>query len=257
MSGVVVAFVDESPAASPVLAMASVLGRVLDASVRATHVGNESGSTLASVAEAAGIPLETIPGDPTRLIVARLADPDVRAAVIGSRRHPVGPRPVGHIAFEVITEVDTLVAVVPPDAKIPAPGALDRILVPLDGTEKGATAVVQMCDTFAERGVEIIVVHVFDEETTPRFWEHPQYDREAFGEAFLARFMGDVEARFTLRTGPPQHGVVSAAETEEVDLIALGWSRSLDPGRAEVVRRVLSETPIPVLLVPVDGRLNR
>jgi nucleotide-binding universal stress UspA family protein len=256
MTGAVVAFVDESPAAAPVLAMASVLGQVLDASVEAVHVANGTGPAVAAATRSAGIPLHTIPGEPTRQIVAQMEAPEVRAGVVGSRRHPIGPRPVGHIAFEVITDVDKMVAVVPPDARIPAPGTLARILVPLDGTEESAAAVVEVCDTFAERGVEIVVVHVFDQETTPRFWENPQYDREAFGEAFLARFLDDVEARFTLRTGPPHHGVVSTAEKEEVDLIALGWSRDLEPGRAEVVRRVLSDTPIPVLLVPVDGRFS-
>lgn len=257
MTGSVVAFVDESPATAPVLAMASVLGQVLEASVKAVHVADAIGPAVSAVAESAGIPLETVPGDPTAQIVAQMEAPEVRAGVMGSRRQPVGPRPVGHIAFEVITDVDKMVVMVPPDAKVPAPGAMDRILVPLDGTEESAAAVIEMCDTFAESGVEIVVVHVFDETTTPRFWEHPQYDREAFGEAFLARFMDDVEARFTLRTGQSHHGVVSAAETEEVDLVALGWSRRLEPGRADVVRRVLSDTPIPVLLVPVDGRLSR
>lgn len=250
MSPRVIGFVDDSPAATPVIAMAGVLGEVLSATVEAVHVGEETGLTARGVARAAGVSLKLVSGDPAEAIVAHMASTDVAAGVLGARRHPVGPRPAGHVALEVITRVDKLVAVVPPEAEVPLPGSLDRILVPLDGTDVSARAVERLCGVCARSGVEILVVHVFDEETTPRFWDQPYYAAEAYGSEFLARFVKERDARVSLRTGTPQHGVLDTATREGADLIALGWSQNLSPGRAEMVRRVLSEAPVPVLLVP-------
>ena len=36
------------------------------------------------------------------------------------------------------------------------------------------------------------------------------------------------------------------------DLIALGWTQELAPGRAEVVRAALERSPLPVMLIPAD-----
>jgi nucleotide-binding universal stress UspA family protein len=250
MSPQVIAFVDDSQAATPVVAMAGALGEVLSATVEAVHVGKETGPTAQAVARAAGIPIRLVSGDPAEAIVAQMAPTDVAAGVLGARRHPLGLRPAGHIALEVITRVDKLVAVVPPDAEVPLPGSLDRILIPLDGTAASAKAVERLCEVFARSGIEILVLHVFDKETTPRFWDQPYYAAEAYASEFLARFVKERDAKMTLRSGTPQHDVLTTAAQEGVDLISLGWSQSLSPGRAEVVRRVLSEAPVPVLLVP-------
>lgn len=250
MSPRVVAFLDDSPAAAPVVSMANVLGGVLSATVEAVHVGEESGPTVRAVARAADVPLRLVPGEPTEAIVVEMAPTDVAAGVLGARRHPVGHRPAGHIALGVITRVNKLLAVVPPEAKVPLPGSLDRILIPLDGTDVSAKAVERLCEACVQSGIEISVVHVFDEDTTPRFWDQPQYAAAAFSSEFLARFVKERNAKMTLRTGTPQRGVLATATREGVDLIALGWSQSLSPGRAEVVRRVLSEASVPVLLMP-------
>lgn len=250
MSPRVIGFVDDSPAATPVVAMAGVLGEVLSATVEAVHVGEGTGPSARAVARAAGVPLRVVSGHPTEAIVAQMAATDVAAGVLGARRHPLGRRPAGHTALEVITRVDKLIAVVPPEAEVPLPGSLHRILIPLDGTDVSARAVERLCEACARSGVEILVVHVFDEGTTPRFWDQPYYAAEAYGSEFLARFVKERDAKMTLRTGTPQHGVLATATQEGVDLISLGWSQSLGPGRAEVVRRVLSEARVPVLLVP-------
>jgi nucleotide-binding universal stress UspA family protein len=250
MSLRVIAFVEDSPAAAPVVSMARVLGEIFSAAVEAVHVGEKTGPTVRAVSRAAAVPLRLVPGEPTEAIVVEMTPTDVVAGVLGARRHPVGPRPAGHIALGVITRVNKLVAVVPPEAEVPLPGSVDRILVPLDGTDASAKAVERLCEACARSGIEILVVHVFDEETTPRFWDQPQYAAAAYSSEFLARFVKERNARMTLRTGTPQHGVLATATREGVDLIALGWSQSLGPGRAEVVRRVLSEAPVPVLLMP-------
>ncbi len=252
MTPTVVAFIEDGPPATPVIAMARALSEVLNTSMAAIHVGEDVNQTTRDIAAEAQAPLRVVPGEPIEQIVAEMSSRHVIAGVLGARRQPAGPRPVGHTALEVITRVDKPVAVVPPDAIVPLPEEFDRILVPLNGTTTSAKAVEVVCDAYARSGVEILVLHVFDKDTTPGFWDQPHHAAEAFGAEFLARFARHPGAKVTLRSGIPEQSVLAAALEEWVDVIALGWSQRLDPGRAGVVRQVLSEAPMPVLLVPTD-----
>jgi hypothetical protein len=54
-----------------------------------------------------------------------------------------------------------------------------------------------------------------------------------------------------LRSGVTADHLLGIAEEERADLIVLGWSQTLSPGRAEVVRALLERSPVPLLLVPV------
>jgi nucleotide-binding universal stress UspA family protein len=248
MTATVKAFVGEGPAVDGVLSMAKLLADLHSASVEAVHVGEKASPETLDAAHSAQVPLRVVPGDPIERIVEEMSAASVVAGVVGARQEPTGPRPVGSTALEVITRVDKLIAVVPPHAVVPSSG-VGRILVPLDGTAASARAVEVLSETCARTGVEVLVLHVFDSETMPAFWDQPAHEAEAFGTEFLARFMANPDAEVRLRTGIPGESVLEAAVRETVDGIALGWSQSLDPGRAEVVRRVLSDAPVPVLLV--------
>lgn len=252
MTATVLAFVEDGLTASPVISTARVLSTLLSASVEAIHIGEEVSPDIRETSHAAQVPLRVEPGDPIEQIVAAMSPDRVVAGVVGARGDPAGPRPVGSTALEVITRVDKLVAVVPPDSAVPSQGGLGRILIPLNGTKASAGAVEVLSEACARGGVEILVLHVFDRSTTPAFWDQPFHETEAFEEEFLARFMTQPGVRMSLRTGAPREGVLDVAVRESVDVIALGWSQRLDPGRAEVVRHVLAEARIPVLLVPSE-----
>jgi hypothetical protein len=45
--------------------------------------------------------------------------------------------------------------------------------------------------------------------------------------------------------------VLDVAEAERADMIALGWSQQLDPGRARTIRRAVLDAVVPVMLVPM------
>ena len=57
--------------------------------------------------------------------------------------------------------------------------------------------------------------------------------------------------RLELRTGVAGERVLDVAEAEGADMIALGWSQQLDPGRARTVRRAVLDAVVPVMLVPM------
>src|ERR1035437_9212493 len=136
------------------------------------------------------------------------------------------------------------------------PGEIRRVLVPLDGTAESAAAVAGTVERFARAGVDLVVLHVFDAETVPRFWDQAAHAGQAWAEEFLARYCAQPGGRLELRTGAAGEHVLDVAAAERAHIIALGWSQQLDPGRARTVRRAVLDAVIPVMLVPMapDGR---
>ena len=106
-------------------------------------------------------------------------------------------------------------------------------------------------EQFARAGVDLVALHVFDAETVPRFWDQAAHARRAWAEEFLARYCAQPGARLELRTGVAGERVLDVAEAEGADMIALGWSQQLDPGRARTVRRAVLDAVVPVMLVPM------
>ncbi len=131
-----------------------------------------------------------------------------------------------------------------------------RVLLPLDGTAESAAAVAGTVEQFASAGVDLVVLHVFDAETVPRFWDQAAHAVGAWTEEFLARYCAQPGVRLEIRTGVAGEHVLDVAEAERADTIALGWSQQLDPGRARTVRRAVLDAVVPVMLVPAvsEGR---
>lgn len=149
--------------------------------------------------------------------------------------------------------------IVVPDAAPASRAAIRRVLVPLDGTPESAAAVAVSIGWFADAGVDIVALHVFNEATMPRFWDQAAHAHQAWAEEFLARNQLPPGARVELRSGVPGEHVVDVAAQEDADLIALGWSRQPGPGRARTVRHTVLAATVPVLLVPLaaaDGTLD-
>lgn len=167
------------------------------------------------------------------------------------------PFTAGHRArtdLDVLRKSPKPILVVPVRRGARTSSAIERVLVPLDGTPESARAVRDVVRMFAKTGTEVVVLHVFAEKTVPRFWDQAAHAGRAWGNEFLARFCDEPGARIELRSGVPGERVVDVATSESVDLIALGWSRNLAAGHARTVRAILAEARIPLLLVPVtDG----
>lgn len=245
----VLAAIDTSAAAGPVLATAIAIGKLYDASVEAVHIREGAEATARAAADHAGIPLRTFGGDPLATLVSVALEDDVVALVLGTRSVPFGKRPAGHIVVDVITTVRKPTVVVPPQAR-PAE-QIDRILVPLEGTRDSAAALASVVERARPRNIEIVVLHVRDAATLPRFSEQPQHETEAWAEEFLARCgCSPGEVRLEVRVGTPADQVVRVAEDARCQLVALSWAQVLAPRRAAVVRHALEESTIPVLLIP-------
>ena len=138
----------------------------------------------------------------------------------------------------------------------PVPRRIRRVLLPLDGTARSAAAVAETAERFARGGAELVVLHVFDAETVPKFWNQHAHAGQAWEQEFLARYCALPGARLELRSGAAAEHVAKVAGDEQADMIALAWSQRLDPGRAAAVRRTILEAEVPVMLFPMPADLR-
>jgi hypothetical protein len=137
----ILAAIDASAAAQPVVDTAVALGRVLQLPVVGFHVRQDTVESEQQLAARAAVEL----------------------------RPPVRAGPAGSTALAVATRVTKPVVVVPPEPRDPPSAGLQRVLVPLDGTATTASAVEQVTRWFAGSDVGIVSLHVFDVATVPSF----------------------------------------------------------------------------------------
>jgi nucleotide-binding universal stress UspA family protein len=247
----ILAALDNSPAAKPVLATAIALAELFDADLDALHVGPDDDRIAAGVAAAAGVELREVPGHPVERLIEAGNREDVAAVVVGARASRFGARPLGSTALEVATSLPKPVVVVPPDA--PHPGRLRRVLVPLEGTVSTSLAPAAVLELAGGPPFDVVVLHVLDEASLPSFTDQPQHEESAWAEEFLARHCpwGPATVTLEVRVGRREAVVPDVADEVEADLIALGWTRALARGRGPVVQAALART-VPVMLIPVE-----
>jgi nucleotide-binding universal stress UspA family protein len=246
----VLAALDNSAAARPVVEYAAELARVLAADVDALHIRGDGGERALAAAEHAGVVLRTDDGDPRAQLRREAEEDDVVAVVLGRSRQPaVGP--VGSVALELLTRLPKPVAVVPAEAA--HPGRVGRVLVPLEGTRSTSLAPRRPLELAHDAGLEIVLVHVFDADSLPPVTDQPQHETAAWANEFLARYspVPPEHVRLESRLGDPGEQIVLVAREIDADMIALGWTQELASGRAPIVCAALEQAKLPVLLIPV------
>jgi nucleotide-binding universal stress UspA family protein len=247
----VLAALDTSLAATPVLIAARALGNLLGAEVEAIHVAVDGGEQALRAAEIARVPLHLVGGDVVDQLVGAGEAEDVTALVIGAHGLPTDPRPLGATAEAVATRVRKPVLVVPPDSA--PPPVLKRILVPLEGSISSSLAPRSLIELAEGAQVDVVALHVLGIEQIPPFTDQPQHEQVAWATEFLARHCpwGIGTVQLELRIGRTDELVPLVAQECGCDLIALGWAQELAAGRAPVVRAALERARRQVLLVPV------
>lgn len=248
---VILAAIDNSGAALPVLRAAAAMARMREAEARAVHVREGKDNATAAIGLHVGLSVEVLDGDPVERIVEASANAEVDLVVIGARRHVAGLRTFGHVARAIMTRVRKPVLVVPPDSQPPGAERFQRILIPLEGTVDSADAVAEQLRVLTRAGAVITVVHVFHPGTVPRFWDQAGHAHQSWASEFLAHWCAQPAAELFLRSGDVADAILEVATEEAIDLIVLGWSQNMTGDRARVVRDLVSRSKVPVLLAPV------
>jgi hypothetical protein len=246
---IVLAVLESGGSAKAVLDTAIGIGELTDARVEAVH---PPGSTsfekrVAVLSRRAGVPLrqlDTAEGDD---LLAAVRQADVVAAVVGARSRGAGRYPVGPLVRHLLERTEKPIVVVRADH--PARPVLRRLLVPLEGTAASSQPVLERLTNLLSNGVELVVLHVFTEDTLPAMLDRPARDIEILGKEFLHRHLPHAH-HIEMRQGSVPSIVAEVSGQQDSDLIVLSWSQDASPGRAEVIREVLTSSPVPVLLLP-------
>lgn len=244
----ILAAIDNSAAAHPVLEAAALIGLVFEATVDALHVREDGDEAVRAAASAVGLPLREVAGPVPARLVSEAAAPDVAAVVIGSRGTPGGRRPVGHVALALITSIDKPVVAVPPDATLSE--RLRRVVVPLDREPATARSVEGFTRMACRHALDVVVLHVHQEGSLPPFSDQPEYDTQAWIDEFVARYCPRLPVRAEVRLGLPGSEIVEFASGAGADLVVLAWGQDLSAGRGSTVREVLERCRVPVVLLP-------
>jgi len=242
----VLAAVDATPAAGPVLQTATRLARLLEANTLAIHVGHDPGPAR-EVAEELGASMIVVRGEPDDEIVRAGERPDVVLVVL-ALSGPPSSHAAGHTAQAVATRLSKPVLVVP--SGIAPRATLTRVLFPLDGNRGVSAALRPLIAAYVAVGFEVIALHVFQPDTVPRFLDRPE-DINLWREEFVAEHCAELGIRLVTRPGPTTASLLDVAITEDVDIIAMGWHQDLSSQHAAVVRRVLTRADRPVALIPL------
>jgi nucleotide-binding universal stress UspA family protein len=244
----ILAALDNSAAARPVLSAAAAVAGLVGAAVDAVHAPEDGYRTARAAADAAGVPLRVTSTSGVGGLLEAAADDAVAMLVLGARATQAGRRPAGHVALELARSVRKPVVLVPPDT--PVPVRLGRILVPLDGTSVTDEALAATVRLACRAEVDVIALHVYDYADLPLFSDQPHHEADAWAREFLRRHCPRPElVTLETRAGVPAEHVLRVARDDGADMVALGWSRRLEEGHATVVRDVVAGSPIPVLLV--------
>lgn len=247
----VLAALDTTAAARPVVETARGIGLLMDATVEALHVGDRPVEMLETLTAQHQMPLRVMAGeDVTAAVLEAVEASGVVAAVVGARAAPGGRRPTGRTALAVVERTRKPTVVVPPDFASGGTGSPRRLLIPLEGSPQSSQPVLEGLLPLVASEVELVALHVFTPATMPHVLDRPQRDLELIGTEFLAQYCPHA-TRLEWRTGPVGTQVCDVCATESADLIVLSWSQDSSAGRAAVVRHVLADATIPVLLLPL------
>ena len=254
----VLAALDGPPAVPAIRRVADVIGEVLEVPVRSVHVvagpglrGEARRSALARVERGDDTEMTGRPEDVLRALVEA---PGAVLSVLGTRqtsRRPGGRRAAG-TALAVAKRVTKPLLMVP-SAATDWEGPR-RVLTPLDGTGVTAMAAASALAHIRVPETEGIPLHVEGAGGVRRFWGRPGDDDGWHGEP-RAKPADDHAMRLSI---PPvgQQVLKAQAETQS-DLVVLVWGRRTRGAHGAAVLDVLSQTPVPVLLVPVTPELMR
>lgn len=245
----VLAAVDDSLCAGPVLAAARAFAPLLGSEVHALHVGQDAGATAREHARRVGVPFRQVGGDPLEVLAER-AGSGVTAVVVGARDR-ASAAAAGHLPLALADRVPCPVLVVPPDW--PPKERFERVLIALEGRPGRARPLRHAVDVVAGADLDLTVVHVEGEQDVPAFSDAPAHEMAAFAQEYLARAWPKAPPlRLALPVGSPADEVLALARDLQPDVLVAGWPQGAGPAHGHVVRELLRRAPCPVLLVAVE-----
>lgn len=141
-----------------------------------------------------------------------------------------------------------------------APGAIRRVLLATDLSQASELATDWALELARQHRADLLVVSVIDpDEARPATqrrgirWDQERDDRQAAAQRLVERGRpAGIDVSFLVWTGDPGESIVSAAASEDADLVVVGTHGRGKIGRllvGSVSEYVMRNAPCPVLVV--------
>lgn len=282
---------DGSVAAATALPVAQRLAQQLEMPLHILHVAMSHAAAEQVLhldlepATMSQVELDVRVGDPAAEILRAIEAPNTYLTVLTTHGRGIEPgRHLGHIAERVIAQTMRPILLIRPEAAAAASAAINarRFLLPLDGKATTARALGCITDIVRRLRGSYDVLFVADpmqlaataapgsEEPgtlgIPRYvdqlqhewpdWMHEVLDHLS---ACSARYPLGVPVRVHVAgVAGPADGTIASVVLQFVadhfdDVIVLVRRSGLEPGRAEILRTLLDQTPCPILLTGTSG----
>lgn len=165
----------------------------------------------------------------------------------------------GTVAERVITRATVPVFVVRPlGGRHPGPGAIRRVLVPLDGSLLAERA-LPYAESLAKRSPAMVTLLYVEEATRPEASTAVVGSATEQDMAEYLRYISDrlrqagISAVTSIRDGKPGQRIAELARLEKFDLVIMSSHGRTGPGRGAfggVADRVIHGCHVPVLVIP-------
>jgi nucleotide-binding universal stress UspA family protein len=206
-------------------------------------------------------------GMPAERLVAYVEDRDVDLVVMGTHgRRGIRRMLLGSVTEEVVRKASCPVLTVRTDAPDAPRKAVRRILVPVDFSDAAETAVAHANEIAQTYGAEIDLLHVIEEVVYPSAYgvEMPPISSDAVGARVeeslgtIARDeIGHEHVQISATIGYAPLSILDYVEENDVDLVVIATHGRTGLDRVllgSVTERVLRQSPVPVFVVPPDGK---
>ena len=267
---------DGSTDATAALSVARGLAHLKGATVVLIHVGHEAlapdellDRMRLSAEDVRGLVIDQCTGSPADAIVREAAARHAVLIVMCAPARPDGPLDAfGSVLGDVLRTAPCPVVLVP-SIRGRHPWALRQLVLPHDGTPTSAAAIAPTADLASRAGADLVVLHVATPGAerpaepgtfvAPRYLDQPQHEWPAWSREFLERVRGlghpaNIEKiRLVLAQGEASAAILEFARRNASDLIALAWRGSLEPERAQTIRRVIRDASCPVIVFRVQA----
>ena len=286
---------DYSACAEQAFSQAAYLAERYDAAVHVLHVTEPSavlkplGLTEADVAADLHLPtpesaqaeapssdeeallhveVPPVEGSVERAILDYAAQQDCDLIVMGTHgRRALDRLFLGSVAGKVVRLAECPVFTVGVEARSPAQGAVQRILVPIDFSEHARLALAYASDLAATYGAHLDLLHVVEETALPIIYgiepvlvqvsEVQHQARQALER--LVREVGVADGSYNVHVtvGHPASDIVGFAERQGIDLVVIATHGLTGIKRlllGSVAERVVHRAPCPVFTVKGFGK---
>ena len=176
----------------------------------------------------------------------------------------------GKVVMNVIGKSKIPVLLVRPDIVLEQQNGIwipKKFLIPLNGYPGAAQAFNPLLDLVNKTNAELDLLHVTEtniEENyepgglrMPYYEDSPHYEWSSWSKEFLKRFCQllrnhkYIKFDLSLSKGEPAEEILSFADKNKNDLIAMAWHGELGHLRAQTLKKVICNSPCPILLVKI------